>query len=237
VAETAFTERDARAVLAAAIDIADAARAGVDVTQLLDLVAAVVRCDAASWSNMDKLRQVELQGGCNINDEDFDAEAYDAFGHQHPLCNGPMPALVSWADVVNPSEWHRTDLYNQCYRPIGYRHEIILQLGNEPGGCTNNVLLGRLDDHDFDERDRGLLWLLRPHLEAALRPAERDHRLTSRQKAVLTHVREGYTNAQIARRLGVTPGTIRGHLEDIFDRLGVQNRVSAVVAAGDELDS
>jgi DNA-binding CsgD family transcriptional regulator len=36
------------------------------------------------------------------------------------------------------------------------------------------------------------------------------------------------TNRQVARQLGVSEATVRKHLENIYARLGVQNRAEAV---------
>ena len=44
-------------------------------------------------------------------------------------------------------------------------------------------------------------------------------------------VARGYSNAQIARRLYVSGGTVRKHLENIFERLDVTNRMAAVERA------
>jgi DNA-binding CsgD family transcriptional regulator len=233
--EVAPAERDARIVLAAAVDLADAARSGADPVDLLTMVATVVRCDAASWSNMDLRLTVQRRGACTVQDEGDEA-AFAAFSDQHPGAAGPLPDMYSWDDLVSRRAWERTDLYNEFYRPVGVRQEIILDLGTAPVGYTNVVLLTRFDDRDFDQRERGLLWLLRPHLGAVLHPIRPRQQLTGRQRQVLSLVRKGHTNAQVARRLGVTAGTVRAHLEDIYARLDVHSRTEAVTVAAAELD-
>jgi DNA-binding NarL/FixJ family response regulator len=69
---------------------------------------------------------------------------------------------------------------------------------------------------DFSERDRALLTLLRPHLHQAYLDAERRRvgtpQLTRRHWELMRLVAAGHTNAQIARRLGVSEGTVRKHL-------------------------
>jgi ATP/maltotriose-dependent transcriptional regulator MalT len=92
---------------------------------------------------------------------------------------------------------------------------------------------------DFSERDRALLGLLRPHLCQAYLDAERRHsdtpRLTPRQWDLLPLVAGGYTNSQIATRLGVSEGTVRKHLENIYGRLQVSSRMAAVTRAFSDL--
>jgi DNA-binding CsgD family transcriptional regulator len=53
-------------------------------------------------------------------------------------------------------------------------------------------------------------------------------RLTPRQKELLRLVAAGHTNTQIARRLGITEGTVGTHLENIYKRLQVSSRIVAV---------
>jgi DNA-binding NarL/FixJ family response regulator len=48
---------------------------------------------------------------------------------------------------------------------------------------------------------------------------------------LLRLVAAGYTNAQIGRRLGVSEGTVRKHLENIYARLQVSSRTAAVTRA------
>jgi DNA-binding CsgD family transcriptional regulator len=52
-------------------------------------------------------------------------------------------------------------------------------------------------------------------------------RLTAREREILDLVAEGTTNAEIAERLWISPGTVRRHLENIYAKLGVHTRTAA----------
>jgi DNA-binding NarL/FixJ family response regulator len=41
-------------------------------------------------------------------------------------------------------------------------------------------------------------------------------------------VAAGHDNTAIARRLALSPGTVRNHLENVYARLGVTSRTAAV---------
>lgn len=54
-------------------------------------------------------------------------------------------------------------------------------------------------------------------------------RLSRRQKQVLNLMCEGLTNKFIAKRLGISPGTVKVHAGLVFRRMGVANRAQAIV--------
>ena len=56
-------------------------------------------------------------------------------------------------------------------------------------------------------------------------------RLTARQRQVLMLVAEGRTNADIASRLGITPGTVNDILGAAYRNLGARDRANAVTLA------
>ena len=56
-------------------------------------------------------------------------------------------------------------------------------------------------------------------------------RLTARQRELLNLLAAGHTNTQIARRLGISEGTVRTHLENIYRLLNVSSRTAAVTRA------
>ena len=60
--------------------------------------------------------------------------------------------------------------------------------------------------------------------------APRQPLLTAREREVLDLVAEGKRNSDIAQDLWVSPSTVRKHLENIFEKLGVSTRTAAVHA-------
>jgi DNA-binding NarL/FixJ family response regulator len=55
--------------------------------------------------------------------------------------------------------------------------------------------------------------------------------LTAREREVLLLVVEGLANKQIARRLQISEKTVKGHLTNLFQRIGVNDRTQAALWA------
>jgi DNA-binding NarL/FixJ family response regulator len=53
--------------------------------------------------------------------------------------------------------------------------------------------------------------------------------LTDREMDVLTALRDGLTNREIAARLGISEATVKAHLTSAFQRLGVRDRTQAAL--------
>ena len=62
--------------------------------------------------------------------------------------------------------------------------------------------------------------------------AERLRSLTPQQLRVLMMMAEGLLNKQIAYELGVSEATVKAHVSAVLQKLGVENRTKAVLAAG-----
>lgn len=53
-------------------------------------------------------------------------------------------------------------------------------------------------------------------------------RISPREAAVLGELASGYSNKEIARRLGVSPNTVKTHVARVYEKLGATRRTDAV---------
>jgi len=66
---------------------------------------------------------------------------------------------------------------------------------------------------------------------ASMRPESRLNELTPREQEVLLEVAHGRSNDEIARVLFIAPGTVKTHITHILTKLGLRDRVQAVIFA------
>jgi DNA-binding NarL/FixJ family response regulator len=98
-----------------------------------------------------------------------------------------------------------------------------------------------LKDAEPDEIHRGLQAAARgeaplapkaaAELLAARSTAPSSGGLTEREREVLQQVASGLANKQIARRLGISEKTVKGHLTQVFQTIGVTDRTQAALWA------
>ena len=158
------------------------------------------------------------------------------------LCRskGPMPCLIA---PDRRDAWH--PLPSLADELASRRVDKVLLHGSErmPGGATFFALLAWSDAPTT--RHAYLLSLLMPYLHTAFLQviANGDatevrsglpQTLTAREIEVLGWVARGKSNAEIGEILGLSSLTVKNHLQRIYKRLNVHNRVQAL-ARCDEL--
>jgi DNA-binding CsgD family transcriptional regulator len=127
-------------------------------------------------------------------------------------------------------QWHSTGMYTECMAPDGVDKELVMPLPAPPG-IARRLVFFRGSGPPFGEAERDTAVLLQPHIAEAIRLQGRraaQQPLTGRQRELLALVAAGHDNIAIACQLGLSPATVRKHLENAFDRLEVSSRTAAV---------
>jgi DNA-binding CsgD family transcriptional regulator len=241
-APVTVSERDLHTLLGIVSDNrGDIPAAGLPLSLLAQLKDQI-RCDDLNFVGHDTARQAvwfDQAVPAGSGDEGADDQVYWEHYWGCDACSysdrsGDARSVTKASDFYSAPQWHSTGMYTDYVRLSGIEHEMLLCLPAGPMR-TARLVFSRAPGPDFSERDRALLTLLRPHLHQAYRDAERARRpapqLTPRHWELLRLVAAGHTNAQIGRRLGVTEGTVRKHLENIYARLQVSSRTAAVTRA------
>ena len=252
VAPVTVSEKDLRALLGmVTCERDDSPPYGLPPSLLADLLS-LIRCDGVGFFGMDTGRQTFwFEQQVPPDDCEVDVQAFWANFRGSDFCtycerSGDLRSVTKLSDFYSARRWHSTGVYTDYLRQFGTERALMMVRPAGPGSATGPGRTVRLEftrderyASDFSERDRALLALLRPHLHQAYLDAERRRHatptLTPRQWELLRLVAAGHTNTQIARRLGVSDGTVRIHLQNIYARLQVPSRTAAVTRAFPDL--
>jgi DNA-binding CsgD family transcriptional regulator len=220
---------------------------GLPESLLADLMSQI-RCDQVAFLGVDSDRQAHwfwqedplVDEGADLHEalkQAYWKHYRDSRFCSYPGRAGDLRSIIKITDFYSTRQWHSTGMYTDHDRLTGVEHCLMLCLPEASPpivgpGRHLRMYFSRGPGPDFSERDRALLTLLRPHLNQAYLDAERCRhpvpRLTPRQNDLLHLVAAGHTNTQIARRLGISEGTVRTHLENIYEKLQVSSRTAAV---------
>lgn len=157
------------------------------------------------------------------------------------------PTVYRDLDLVSPTARDATPIYREWMEPQGLYYgmgctivangrlygSITLFSGREAGDFTNcqMELLGMVEHHLAVRMAD--LW---PEGIAAERDADpvteamREHGITGREAEVLGLLARGETIAEIARELIISTSTVKKHINAIYRKLGVENRMQLASA-------
>jgi len=160
-----------------------------------------------------------------------DRAAFDRHFHEHPLVRyhayqgGRSAQRIS--DSLPLEKFRRSALYNDYYRRIRIDHAMALPIYVRDGLLVSFVL--NRTRRDFTDRERALLDLMRPHLAKIFRKVDSFGGLTAREAEVLRWVAAGKSDAQIGAILRISARTVQKHLQNVYDKLGVESRTAAAM--------
>jgi DNA-binding CsgD family transcriptional regulator len=161
-------------------------------------------------------------------------------------------------DFMSARRFMSTGLYSESFGPARIHSLMAVTINEPRFGPRLIGMVVARSRGDFNERERACLAVLRTHAAQAFRNAERfealrsrlrdrdqgsngrqlagngnrgsasDAWLTKRESEVLYWAASGKTNQEIAMIVGAAAGTVKKHLQHVYEKLGVPNRTAAV---------
>lgn len=155
------------------------------------------------------------------------------------------PRRVS--DVASDRVWLRSAAYREVFRPIGGLRQLSLVVRLVAPARGKGFVVLR-DGRDFADEERDLAGRVLPTLtlldrtyaggslpeparDSSLDEAREWCGLTPREHDILGLLADGLTATAIGRAAGISPLTVRKHLEHVYDKLGTHDRLLAVERA------
>lgn len=207
----------------------------LDVARLIPSDACVGYQEADVASRFSVLELVEVIGTPPSPQTEG---AFHTLGWQNPMHCGlhaHEQGVLRLSDLLTRRQRMNLEYNEAVWRPHGIDDALRLWLPAPPGRARS-VYLERTG-RNYTDRERTLFALLRPHLARMRVNADSRRRmdgvrgLTPREAEVVGWVARGKTNAEIGAALVISPQTVRKHLENIFEKLGVRTRTAAAAYA------
>jgi DNA-binding CsgD family transcriptional regulator len=144
------------------------------------------------------------------------------------------------SDFLTPREWANDDLFGPDWNTLPYRDDLGVNTVLSTGDVVSVAVMR--EQRTFRQEERDIFALLVPHIETLFSPQPirdasslRGIGLTAREQEVLFWVAEAKANSEIGVILGISRGTVKRHLENIYQKLGVENRHGAARRALEHL--
>ena len=209
--------------------------------ELLDRLAELTHCEEAAYFEVDHPRRVlseRIVGASSRTPfygmtDDVWACTRTVELNRYKVASGAGPVVL--ADVFTRRLRRHPD-FNPNFRAGGWGDEIHVDLDPPRRWRAELAIYGSAD---FGPGERMTMQLLRPHFEGLFRAATHRRRLatlsskatadlTPREREVMLRVADGLSDGDIASALVVERSTVRKHLENVYEKLGVRSRTAAL---------
>jgi len=239
---TDLTKREMQRVLEI-LHYAAEATTGDDVYQVLQLIQKAVACPRVIGG----VAQLNAKGGFKefnsvINVSYSNDWLYTYGKHEYATVDPVLQSLLStFRTQIWEQTYQKTSSPKQCEfieeaRSYGLTHGITTGLLAQSRRFASFFSFAGGDPGDT-QRYKGLVEYLIPYLHRVLIAntqtplSNRVKGLSPRETTVLMWMKQGKTNWEISRILGVSERTVRFHVEGIFVKLDVSSRTQAVAFA------
>ena len=198
----------------------------LDIARLMEVdFAATYRWDAKSSKS---------EGGWLWNmSESAERDYREYFQYRDPISSKmrAVKSAVRVNEVILFEELERTEFWNDFLQRDGLYRGINLFLFDGHRDIGDYRLWRARDRRSFDEGDIAMLNGIAPHLARALiRQNSRFEGLTARERDVAHLVSKGCRDQDIARILGISPSTVRTHLNRALEKRFCANRAELAVS-------
>ncbi|MEU7909033.1 LuxR C-terminal-related transcriptional regulator [Actinoplanes sp. NPDC049118] len=167
---------------------------------------------------------------------------------EHVLRGGTSPVTIG--DLVDGRTWRNSATYSELRSYLGVSRQLAVPLPGVPGSLR--FLSVSRDGRDYSDRDRAFALRLQPLLiqidrltmelrrlrqalpasmRSDLEPRISACSITPRELTVLALLAQGLTAAAIGRRLAISEHTVVKHKDNLYRKLRVSDRVTAVLEA------
>lgn len=142
-----------------------------------------------------------------------------------PITDFGVPILFLLSDISQAGRiWNNMRPFIGDHLPMGMMLQNSLSAGR--------VMVGLMALREgLMVIDPAISVILTPSDEADTRLFVTSESLTPREMQVLQHMAAGLPNKQIARILGISPNTVKFHVNAILSKLDAQSRTEAVIRA------
>lgn len=211
-------------------------------------IAALLPTDLSGYGALnDATGQLDARFDHNPVGLQTSLEAYGMHMHKYapfrfdPAVNNGKPYCAR--DFFSRPQFHNLDIFQEVHRPLGFEDHCFVHVPTEAG---TTLFFGLFREGLFRAADKELLQLAQPHLANARHLAIAQSRLydpnldpgvftafgfSPRESEILHAIIQSKTNDEIGCDLRLRTDTVSAYIRNIYLKMGVTNRVAAVIQA------
>lgn len=135
--------------------------------------------------------------------------------------------VLKLTDVVTTEQYEESTYFTDFMLKYGFYDEMVITLKHNEEIIGAIGVANKENSHHFTKNDVLRFDYLSKIISSAFLHCNEEMRptLTSRELEIVGLVRRGYTNSHISQELYISINTVKKHLNNIFQKLGVFNRV------------